>query len=316
MKKDTISLEMDLDELDRMLIRELEVDARQSTRDLGRKLDVSATTISNRLRRMSDKGIIAFAAVTDPGTMGFHVQVFIGLTVGPGKSAEVTQHLIPCRSIQWLTASTGRYDMVAYALFRSFKEMLDWMTNDLGTMGAVINADEMIVLRRVRSLYGHSNAECQGPGEVTGPCLDELDLNLIGELELNPRESIGVLAKKIGASPWVTSRKLKMLQAEKITQIVSIIDPRARGVLVRTLTLVRTHLDAIVPVTQTLAANPRIVYVGVIAGPYNIIVAAYFRNVDEMSHFLSHELGGLPGVTGYETMVMIGSQYHDYHLKL
>ncbi|MDD5095859.1 MAG: AsnC family transcriptional regulator, partial [Dehalococcoidia bacterium] len=49
-----------LDELDLMLIRELEVDARRSAKELAAKLGTSHTTVQRRLRYLLDEGVISF----------------------------------------------------------------------------------------------------------------------------------------------------------------------------------------------------------------------------------------------------------------
>ncbi|MFA4837234.1 MAG: AsnC family transcriptional regulator, partial [Dehalococcoidia bacterium] len=55
-----------LDQLDMMIAAELDVNARQTTRDLGARLSVSASTISSRIRKMVDSGAITFAVLCNP----------------------------------------------------------------------------------------------------------------------------------------------------------------------------------------------------------------------------------------------------------
>ncbi|MBX8643158.1 MAG: Lrp/AsnC family transcriptional regulator [Thermoplasmata archaeon] len=60
-----------LDLLDVNIIRELQADARISYRALARKLGVSVTTVSGRVRRMKDTGLIrSFTIIVNPEKAG------------------------------------------------------------------------------------------------------------------------------------------------------------------------------------------------------------------------------------------------------
>ena len=60
-----------LDELDIKLLRALATDARQSTYELGRKLNCSPDTVHNRMRRLEDDGVITgFTVVPDLAALG------------------------------------------------------------------------------------------------------------------------------------------------------------------------------------------------------------------------------------------------------
>lgn len=62
---------MDLDDLDRAILGELLDDARLSYRELARRLDVTAPTISRRVQRMEELGVIqGYRAVLAPERTG------------------------------------------------------------------------------------------------------------------------------------------------------------------------------------------------------------------------------------------------------
>ncbi|MFA4837723.1 MAG: AsnC family transcriptional regulator, partial [Dehalococcoidia bacterium] len=220
---------MGLDELDRALIRELQVNARQTTRSLAATLGVSATTVSNRVRGMMNDRVITFCAYVDPATLGFQVRVLLGLEIAPGKSADVAKELLRSKNVQTLSATTGRYDILVYALFHDNQELLNWITGELGSNKGVISVEEMTILKAVKTLYGYLRGERGVQEDIMPQRLDESALRLIKELELNPTESIGDLGKKTGMNRWMTARKLRTLLDEKVLKVVTIVDPRALG---------------------------------------------------------------------------------------
>lgn len=62
---------MDLDDLDRRILGELLGDARLSYREIARRLDVTAPTVSRRVQRMEDLGVIrGYRAVVAPEPAG------------------------------------------------------------------------------------------------------------------------------------------------------------------------------------------------------------------------------------------------------
>ncbi|ADY26183.1 transcriptional regulator, AsnC family [Deinococcus proteolyticus MRP] len=69
-----------LDQLDLQLVDALQHDARLSIRELGRRLGVSAPTVSDRLSRLEAAGVIrSYGAVVSLGALGYGVVAFVGV---------------------------------------------------------------------------------------------------------------------------------------------------------------------------------------------------------------------------------------------
>ena len=67
---------MDLDETDRALLRLLSEDARASHRQLARTLGLAQGTVTNRLRRLEEEGVIkGYSAVLDPQQLGWTMTI-------------------------------------------------------------------------------------------------------------------------------------------------------------------------------------------------------------------------------------------------
>ncbi|MFF3562452.1 Lrp/AsnC family transcriptional regulator [Streptomyces sp. NPDC002574] len=75
---------MELDALDRALIRELQHDARQTNRDLAAKTGVSPSTSLERVRLLRERGVITgFHAALDLEAVGRPVQALIAVRIRP-----------------------------------------------------------------------------------------------------------------------------------------------------------------------------------------------------------------------------------------
>jgi Lrp/AsnC family transcriptional regulator, leucine-responsive regulatory protein len=81
-----------LDTTDRLLIAELQSDARLSLAELGRRLGLSAPAVADRLRRLEDEGAITgFAAHVDPRALGFALTAVVRIRPAPRMIAKVAE---------------------------------------------------------------------------------------------------------------------------------------------------------------------------------------------------------------------------------
>ena len=73
---------MELDRTDRDIIRSLERDARMSLRSVAEEIGVSLGTVSNRLKRLEDTGVIkGYRVEIDPDKVGWGLTVVVGLRI-------------------------------------------------------------------------------------------------------------------------------------------------------------------------------------------------------------------------------------------
>src|ERR1700761_9273198 len=73
-----------LDELDTAILRELQVDARRTNRDVAAAVGISPTTALDRTRALRDRGVIRGAILdVDLGQLGRPVQALIAVRIRP-----------------------------------------------------------------------------------------------------------------------------------------------------------------------------------------------------------------------------------------
>ena len=80
-----------LDERDVRLIALLEADARASLADLARALKMSPQSVSERLKRLEDRGILRFAVSLEPRALGLPLGAYIRIQPAMGELARVTE---------------------------------------------------------------------------------------------------------------------------------------------------------------------------------------------------------------------------------
>lgn len=299
-----------LDSLDLGLIRELEFDARQGYPALAKKLDSTSATVHRRLQRLLNERIIMVAAMPDPVALGYGTVAALAINATPGTVDSVADELSHYRNVNFVTLMTGRYDILAWAFFQGRGDLFDFMKDSLGNVQYLQDVEIMTVLKTIKGKYTYFQSERDFPQERTSepPKLDKMSLDLIRELEHDGRQAITLLASKLGMTRSVTRRKLQALFEQNILRVVSVVDRRYLGYTLRASILTKVHPGRISDVANELASRERVQRVTVTTGRFNLIASVVFKDPEEMSDFLRNDLGRIPGVMRYETMINIKNQ--------
>ena len=97
---------MKLDNIDKKILSELQKSGRESASHIAEKINLSVPTITERIRKLQDSGVIlGFQAIVDPMTLGLDVAAIITIISGSSQyykevtiAAEETPEVIQCFS--------------------------------------------------------------------------------------------------------------------------------------------------------------------------------------------------------------------------
>ena len=132
---------MDLDELDHRLISLLRQDARVPAATLAHKLGVSRGTVTNRLRKLEDGGVIVgYAVQLRPEERTDEIHAWMGILVEGNQTRLVIASLLGEPGVAALFDTNGRWDLLAELRAGSMTELSH-------------------VLERIRLLKGIRNTE-------------------------------------------------------------------------------------------------------------------------------------------------------------
>ncbi|MFF8729804.1 Lrp/AsnC family transcriptional regulator [Streptomyces sp. NPDC015171] len=127
---------IELDTVDRTLIRLLQQDGRASYTDLGREVGLSAPAVRARVQRLTDSGLLQFAAVTDPLRLGLPVMALLGIRLD-GAPREVIAELERVPGVIYLVSTAGSFDLFAEVVCRSMDELSEIINDDVRTVPGV-----------------------------------------------------------------------------------------------------------------------------------------------------------------------------------
>src|SRR4051794_10997394 len=101
-----IAVDHGLDQANRLLLSELQIDARLSLAELGRRVGLSAPAVAERLQRMEAEGVIrAYRAELDPRALGYSLGAVLRIRPAPRQLhkvaalAQATPEVTECHRI-------------------------------------------------------------------------------------------------------------------------------------------------------------------------------------------------------------------------
>jgi len=153
---------MMLDALDQRILEILADDARISLKDLAKQVRLSSPSVSERLRRLEERGVIrAFTIDIDPEALGYRFQAIVRIRPLPGKFPAVEELIkeIPefseCDKVTGEDCLVGRLNLLS---IEQLDQILDRITDKAETNTAIVKSQP--VRRRLPPLgsnrAGHS----------------------------------------------------------------------------------------------------------------------------------------------------------------
>jgi DNA-binding Lrp family transcriptional regulator len=292
-----------LDQDEVSLIAELENNPKQTHAGLASKLSLSQPTVRAKLQRLFDDNIIKTVCVPDPAALGYSTCVIIGINTSPSELLTVADRLAEFEAVYHIMLCIGRFDILAWALFRKRNDFLDFLVNKVGQLHGVLGTENMLTLRHVK-IYDPlfpCNADFHA-NYAQAQRLDTLDLDLVKELQVDARQNTRDMAGKLGTSQSTVLRRIRKLQDRGIIRIVTLTDPFSLG-YEGVATVCMTFDPAKVnDGAAVIASYQNVLTVSICAGRYDIVTWVMFREMADLSDFVTMELSRIPGLQHSETM--------------
>lgn len=135
-----------LDKTDHALLALLRENARASTAELARRLDLSRTTVQSRLERLERQRVVAGYTIVVPDELeAALVRAHVLITVAPRQSAAIEAALRKIAEVRVLHSVSGPFDLIAIVAAQSIGE-LDALIDRIGALEGVERTTSAIVL--------------------------------------------------------------------------------------------------------------------------------------------------------------------------
>ena len=141
---------IDLDDIDRALLRALAADAGRSAGALGRQLGLSQPAAWRRIKRLTDAGAIAGQRlVLDQAALGFGVTVFLGITLaakGRVSLEDFERAVSAIPEVQTVQHVLGLYDYRLRVVARDLSDFERVLRRRIMTLPGVGQVDANVLL--------------------------------------------------------------------------------------------------------------------------------------------------------------------------
>lgn len=131
---------------DKKLLLRLRQNARSSISDLARALDLSRSTVQNRIARLEDSGVIRGYSVELGGEFSANqVEAHVSIKVFQKLTARTNTALEQISQVSQLYSVSGEYDLIAIVQAQSLEE-LSAVLDEIGNLEGVERTNSAVVL--------------------------------------------------------------------------------------------------------------------------------------------------------------------------
>ncbi len=212
---------------DRKLLYELDLDSRQSVNELARKIGVSKTAVTYKLKKFEQEGIIRhFHTIVDVGKLGYmSFRLYLNLEdTTSQKESEIIEFLKSKKQVTWLVSIEGDYDIGALILVKSVSEINSLWKELLEEFNEYIAERFLAIMTHVTYysrafILDETQRNTFENNFITEPqelFLEPKEIALLQAIAVNPRKPIIELATEIGVTPKTAMQKIKTLEKKGV----------------------------------------------------------------------------------------------------
>lgn len=138
---------MDLDSIDRKILRILQEDARTPFSEVARQIDMSSATVHERVDKLESAGILeGYHAKVNPDAVGLETDAFVGVRVEHDYDGDIIPDLREIEMIREIHSVAGKLDMILRVRAENADELRDLLFDQLGEIDVFHRTNTMVVL--------------------------------------------------------------------------------------------------------------------------------------------------------------------------
>jgi Lrp/AsnC family transcriptional regulator for asnA, asnC and gidA len=149
---DTTAGEVAIDDVDKAIIRELQVDGRMPYAHLGPAVGLSQAAVRQRVQRLMERGVMQVVAVTDPLRLGFNLEAMVGIEVD-GDVRKVAKRLAEIPEVDYVVVATGRFDILVEVVSESTEDLMALLNDTMRAIPGVRHTEAFTYLHLEKQTY-------------------------------------------------------------------------------------------------------------------------------------------------------------------
>jgi DNA-binding Lrp family transcriptional regulator len=318
------------DDLDRQIIRALQVDPRAGFSVIGEVLGVSEQTVARRFRRMRADGLLRVIGMVDPRHLG-QSEWIVRVTCRPGGTRPLADALARRDDVSWVTLSAGGSEIDCSVRSLSDEQRDDLLLQRLPATSQVLGLTAHAILHRFAGAYSGDwtgyGGEPLTPAQVTAlqpaapvpaapvpaapvpaasvspaepVTLQDDDAPLIAELTRDGRASYAALAGATGWSQGRVTRRLAALFGSGVLYLDLDLATELLGFPTTAYLWLRVEPASLVAVGTELARHQEVPFVAAVTGPANLVATVICRDTEALYEYVASRIGATAGVRELE----------------
>lgn len=140
-----------LDQTEKLVIRLLQEDGRMSTAEMARRLNISEPTVRKKLGQLTQEGRVRIRATADPVDLGYEASAFIGIDVERDAIIKVAKVLQQYPFVDSVAVTTGPYDLIIKACFRTLRDLYDFILIELAAVEGIKDSNSLMILQNIKN---------------------------------------------------------------------------------------------------------------------------------------------------------------------
>jgi DNA-binding Lrp family transcriptional regulator len=218
-----------LDKKDKKILIELEKDARQSNKQIAKKVGANTDLVRYRINKLQEEGVvgwfISFVNFAKIGFMDYGIYI-TAQKLTKEKEKEFSNYFFNHKRVSYFAKLGGKYDFVIGILASDVMDFQQTLSEIMDKYGDYISNRDIAIrvhLFHFSKSYILDKKESIGKmpqfgGKVQVEKLDKLDQQILSELAINARINVVDLAKKIKTPASTISLRIKKLKEKNIIE--------------------------------------------------------------------------------------------------
>lgn len=119
----------------------LALDGRATYGAIASQTGISESTAARRVESLLARGCIRFRTIFESPVIGYNVDFMAWLTVEPDRLEEIGVALSAYPAIRYVSATTGRCNIIFQGAVRDYGDLYPFMTKDIGKLPGILSID-------------------------------------------------------------------------------------------------------------------------------------------------------------------------------
>jgi DNA-binding Lrp family transcriptional regulator len=311
-----------LDELDRAIVHALQIYPRAPWSLVGDVLEVDPVTVSRRWRRMEQSGLAWVTAYPRLTNADHAITAVIEIDTEPGASGEVATTLARRPNAVNVKETAGGRDLIVSVQAPTVRSLTRFLSDHLGTTEGVAGTRTHLATGvpaegsnwRLRSLDSHQHERLQAAARAAlargrpGPW-DDLDAQLVTLLSTDGRMPLGRLAHAANTSVTTTRRRLQQLIGTRLQLRCDLARP-VSGWPMAAVYFASVPAEKLTETSRALATVPEVRSCAITAGPHNLMVDVWLRELSDVHTLEAYLSSRLPPLVVDDRAVVLRTVKH------